>query len=62
MFLDQLFLLFLGDPNKYNRDEAHIATALSFIGGIKINYWKQNKIDQLRQNSRTTWTAFKNKI
>ena len=61
-FLDQLFLLFLADPTKYARDEARIATALSFMGGNRIDYWKQNKIEQLRHNSKTSWTAFEDEL
>ena len=57
-FLDQIFLLFLGEPGRYTSDEVCIATALSYIDGDNVLFWKQRKIEQARYGEIQTWEEF----
>ena len=59
-FLDQLFLVFMGDTEKYATDKAKVAYALSYLGDGEIKYWKKHQVDQIRNDPRNmpTWQNF----
>ena len=61
-FLDQIFLVFMGDPEKYATDKARVAYALSYLGEGAIKYWKTHQIAQIRHDPRNmpSWTDFEN--
>ena len=51
-FLDQIFLIFMGDPEKYSTDKARVAYALSYLGEGAIKYWKTHQIAQIQHDPR----------
>ena len=53
IFLDQLYLLFKRDLDKYQTDDAKVATAISYIKGPNATWWWQNKIDQLQYEDQS---------
>ena len=65
-FLNQLFLLFTARPHDFTNDHTKIATALSFMEGDNINYWKDTAIRLAEEEIQPgiprgfgTWAAFK---
>ncbi|RPD69770.1 hypothetical protein L226DRAFT_423983, partial [Lentinus tigrinus ALCF2SS1-7] len=65
-FLNQLFLLFTARPQDFGNDYTKVATALSFMEGDNINYWKDTTIQRAEEEVRPgvprgfdTWVNFK---
>ena len=56
-FLDQLFLLFVGRPQDFTADYNRIATALSYMEGKNVEYWKTGYIMRAREIDPTTGQA-----
>ena len=57
-FLDQLFILFVARPDDFSTDGIRIATALSFIEGPKVAFWKKRIVRQaMDQGTFGTWLA-----
>ncbi|KAJ8469762.1 hypothetical protein ONZ51_g8770 [Trametes cubensis] len=65
-FLNQLFLLFTARPHDFVNDYTKVATALSFMEGDNINYWKDTTIQRAEEEIRPgvsrgfdSWPVFK---
>ncbi|KAH9887618.1 hypothetical protein C8Q73DRAFT_656869 [Cubamyces lactineus] len=63
-FLNQLFLLFMARPHDFVNDYTKVATALSFMEGDNINYWKDITIQRAEEEIRPgegfdSWAVFK---
>ena len=65
-FLNQLFLLFTARPHDFVNDYTKVATALSFMEGENINYWKDTVIQRAEEEVQPgvprgfdTWAVFK---
>ena len=65
-FLNQLFLLFTARPHDFVNDYTKVATALSFMEGENINYWKDTAIQRAEEEVQPgvprgfdTWAVFK---
>ena len=65
-FLNQLFLLFTARPQDFPNDHTKVATALSFMEGDNINYWKDTAIRRAEEEVQPgiprgfdTWAVFK---
>ncbi|KAJ8457267.1 hypothetical protein ONZ51_g11636 [Trametes cubensis] len=65
-FLNQLFLLFTAQPHDFVNDYTKVATALSFMEGDNINYWKDITIQRPEEEIRPgvyrgfdSWPVFK---
>ncbi|KAJ8456138.1 hypothetical protein ONZ51_g12256 [Trametes cubensis] len=65
-FLNQLFLLFTAQPHDFVTDYTKVATALSFMEGDNINYWKDITIQRAKEEIRPgvyrgfdSWQVFK---
>ena len=57
-FLNQLHLLFAGEPEQYLTDMSCVTTALSYLKGENVQYWKQGYIDRIRYGYPPTWQEF----
>lgn len=65
-FLNQLFLLFTARAHDFPDDTTKVATALSFMEGENINYWKDTAIRRAEEEVQPgiprgfdTWAVFK---
>lgn len=65
-FLNQLFLLFTARPHNFVNDYTKVVTALSFMEGDNINYWKVITIQRAEEEIRPgefrgfdSWAVFK---
>ncbi|KAJ8488068.1 hypothetical protein ONZ51_g3765 [Trametes cubensis] len=65
-FLNQLFLLLTAQPHDFVNDYTKVATALSFMEGDNINYWKDITIQRAEEEIRPgvyrgfdSWPVFK---
>ncbi|TFK79247.1 hypothetical protein K466DRAFT_443651, partial [Polyporus arcularius HHB13444] len=65
-FLNQLFLLFTARPHDFSNDYTKVTTALSFMEGDNINYWKDPTIQRAEEEVQPgvprgfdPWVVFK---